>query len=118
MTIFSRSTLAFLSVLLSFWATTVSAKHAANTHCNVYDLLEDCKDSLVDVTNGGDQKVEGELDKFLIDECREMSGLLVAKCLMKYLCINHGEKAVDKVRDCVSQVCPLAKRLPTKVCHK
>jgi len=118
MKLFSRSTIALLSIFLSLWTTTlVSAKHAPNTKCNVYDLLEDCKDTVIDISKG-DEKTVGDLDKFLTDECREMSGLLVAKCLMKYLCINHGEKAVEEVKECVQTVCPLAKRLPPKLCHK
>lgn len=96
--------------------TVVTAKHSPNTHCNVYDLLEDCRDVVVQVAGGGEKNL-GELDQFLIDECSEMSGLLVAKCLMKYMCINHGEAAVDSVRDCVINVCPLARRLPKKLCH-
>lgn len=78
----------FSSVLL-FLATTISvnAKHSPNTHCNVYDLLEDCKETVVDITDEGEGMSLGELDNYLIDECSEMSGLLVAKCLMKYLCI-------------------------------
>jgi len=113
----TRSASTFLLVLLGCFLA-INAKHAPSTHCNVYDLLEDCKDKVVDITPGGDKKMVGDLDKFLIDECSEMSGLLVAKCLMKYLCINHGEEAVDEVRDCVQQVCPLAKRLPPHLCHK
>lgn len=107
---------AVVSILL-FLATTTGAKHSPNTHCNVYDLLEDCKDTVVDITDEGEGMSLGELDNYLIQECAEMSGLLVAKCLMKYLCLNHGEEAVDKVRDCVLDVCPLARRLPPRVCH-
>jgi hypothetical protein len=107
-----------LTVLSFVWAMTFgAAKHSPNTHCNVYDLLEDCKETVVDVADDGGTISVGELDNYLIEECQEMSGLLVAKCLMKYLCINHGEAAVDKVRDCVLDVCPLARRLPPKVCH-
>jgi len=107
----------FLLGLFLLLATTVTnAKHSPNTHCNVYDLLEDCRDNVIKLA-GGETKQLGELDKFLIDECSSMSGLLVAKCLMKYLCINHGEKAVDSVRDCVEDVCPLARRMPKKLCH-
>lgn len=118
MNVFSRTTIAVFCVLISCFATNVSAKHAANVHCNIFDLLEDCKDTVVDVASDGGKKTVGQLDKFLIEECQEMSGLLVAKCLMKYLCINHGEKAVDEVKSCVQEVCPLSKRLPPKVCHK
>jgi hypothetical protein len=84
----------------------------------VYDILEDCKKSVIEITPDGTEKSLGELDKFLISECDGMSGLIVAKCLMKYLCINHGEKAVEHVDECVRNVCPLARRLPPKLCHK
>lgn len=109
-----RSLFTIFSLLLLAVSTT--AKHSPSTHCNVYDLLEDCKDNVIQLA-GGEEKNLGELDEFLIEECSEMSGLLVAKCLMKYMCINHGEKAVDSVRDCVQEVCPLARRLPPKLCH-
>lgn len=116
---FSRNTLTVLALfMLSCLASiTTTSAHAANTKCNVFDLLETCKDSVVDVAETGDDKNLEDLREYLVEECEEMTGLLVAKCLMKYLCINHGEKAVDEVRDCVSDVCPLAKRLPHKVCH-
>ncbi|CAB9520526.1 expressed unknown protein [Seminavis robusta] len=113
---YSRSFLALLALFVSFFATT-TAKHAPSTHCNVYDILEDCKDRVIEITKGGGKSL-GELDNYLIDECKGMSGLIVAKCLMKYLCINHGEKAVERVDECVRDVCPLAKRLPKKLCHK
>lgn len=107
----------FAVVFFLMASVTVNAKHSPDTHCNVYDLLEDCKESVIDITDEGESMSLGELDKYLIDECAEMSGLLVAKCLMKYLCINHGEEAVDEVRDCVVSVCPLSKRMPQRVCH-
>ena len=113
-----RSTILVLLSLLLLVKALVAAKHSPNTHCNVYDLLEDCKEKVIDITPEGDRKTVGELDQFLITECGEMSGLLVAKCLMKYLCINHGEAAVEEVRECVQEVCPLARRLPPKLCHK
>lgn len=116
---FSRNafTLLALFVVICLSQITPTSSHAANVKCNVFDLLETCKDSVVDVADSGEDKNLEDLREMLVDECEEMSGLLVAKCLMKYLCINHGEKAVDEVRDCVSDVCPLAKRLPQKVCH-
>ena len=105
-----------LLLLLAVTTTTTTAKHSPNTHCDVYDLLEDCKSNVIKLADG-DEKELGELDNYLIEECKEMSGLLVAKCLMKYMCENHGEAAVDSVRDCVVDVCPLARRLPPRLCH-
>ena len=115
----SRSIFTFL--LASLFLATISAKHAPSTHCNVYDILEDCKEKVIQFVEddkSATKKSLGELDKYLIDECKGMSGLIVAKCLMKYLCINHGELAVERVDECVRDVCPLAKRLPPKLCHK
>ena len=57
--------------------------HAANVKCNVFDLLQVCKDSVVDVAESGEDKNLEDLRDLLIEECEEMNGLLVAKCLMK-----------------------------------
>lgn len=111
MNVFS-STRILLLVLLSF--AVANAKHSASTHCNVYDLLEDCKGAVVPLADKSGSTSLGELDTYLIDKCQSYSGMIVAKCLMKYLCENHGEKAVDVVRDCVVKVCPLGKRLRTE----
>ena len=107
-----------ISMLFLSMTPSVTARHNPSTHCNVYDLLEDCKDSVVDVLDTKSQTNLKELDNFLIQQCQSFSGMIVAKCLMKYLCENHGEASVDRVRDCVIKVCPLAKRLPKKVCVK
>ncbi|CAB9525607.1 expressed unknown protein [Seminavis robusta] len=116
---FSRSFLALVTALVwsLFLVSTATAKHAPSSRCNVYDILEDCKDQVYKITKKG-KKSLGELDDYLIDECQGMKGMIVAKCIMKYLCINHGEKAVRRVDDCVRGVCPLAKHLPPKLCHK
>lgn len=118
MGLFSRSKLVLASLFIALSVVSTTAKHAPSSKCNVFDLLEDCKESVVDIAGDGTEKSLGELDQFLISECDGMSGLIVAKCLMKYLCVNHGETAVEHVDECVREVCPLARRLPPKLCHK
>ena len=96
-----------LTAFLAANATSVSGSRIGGSRilnaCHIDNLSDSCPDDSV-------------VQEKLVAECEGTHGIPAAKCYMEYLCENHNQKTVDTHKECIDNVCPLAKHVPKYDC--